>query len=99
MAEEPDNLVLRLLREICAKQDEHDSRFTEIDKRFTEIDKRFDEIRLYLNHTLGIGTANDLRLREHEAPLQAEEARRKRLEERWDEVERRLGKIEDKVDS
>lgn len=48
MADEPDNLMLRLLREIRAelqeikaKQAEHDQRFATIDQRFVTVDQRF----------------------------------------------------------
>ena len=44
MAEEPDNLVLVLLREIRAKLDEHDRRFDEHDRRFDVQEKRFDTL-------------------------------------------------------
>ena len=48
MADEPDNLMLRLLREIRAEQHEikaklveHDQRFVTIDQRFATMDQRF----------------------------------------------------------
>lgn len=51
MAEEPDNLVLRLLREIREKLDEQSDRFAAIDR----LEKLFDEMRGYVNHALGMG--------------------------------------------
>lgn len=44
MADDPDNLVLRLLREIRSKLDQHDQRFEAIDRRFEAIDQRFEGI-------------------------------------------------------
>ncbi|WP_442583269.1 hypothetical protein ACSBOB_15465 [Mesorhizobium sp. ASY16-5R] len=43
MAEEPDNILLRLLRDIRAKQDEHDKRFDAHDKRFDDLDKAIED--------------------------------------------------------
>jgi len=37
MAEEPDNLVLQLLRAIRAKQDDHSARFDEIEEVLREV--------------------------------------------------------------
>ena len=44
MADDPDNLILRMLREIRGKLDEHDSKFARIDERFAQIDARFARI-------------------------------------------------------
>ncbi len=43
MAEEPDNLVLQLLRAIRAKQDEHSARFEEIEAVLKEVRRTRDE--------------------------------------------------------
>lgn len=43
MANEPDNMLLRLLREVRAKQDEHDGRFDAHDKRFDELHKAIED--------------------------------------------------------
>jgi len=52
---EPDNLVLRLLREIRERLDEQSDRFAAIDRRFDRLEKRFDETRRYADRVLGIG--------------------------------------------
>ncbi len=44
MADNPDNLILRMLREIRGKLDEHDTKFAQIIGRFGEIDGRFAQI-------------------------------------------------------
>ena len=44
MADNPDNLILRMLREIRGKLDEHDTKFARIDERFAQIDARFARI-------------------------------------------------------
>lgn len=99
MVDEPENMTLRMLGEIRAKQDDHekrfDARFDSLETRFDNLETRFEEMRLYVNHALGLGTANDIRLREHEARLKSEEARRKRMDADFAELERRLHKVED----
>lgn len=56
MAAEADNLVLRLLREIRGKLDEHDrkfdaieGRFETIEGRFQAIDRRFDQLQQHVD--------------------------------------------------
>ena len=44
MADDPDNLILRMLREIRGKLDEHDVKLAQIDARFAPIDGRFARI-------------------------------------------------------
>jgi hypothetical protein len=46
MAEEPDNLVLHLLRGIRGTLDQHSSRFDAIDGRFDAIEGVLNEVRL-----------------------------------------------------
>ena len=43
MAEEPDNILLRLLRDIRAKQDDHDKRFDAHDRRFDDLEKAIED--------------------------------------------------------
>ena len=43
MVDEADNLILRLLREIRAKQDEHDQRFDTQDRQFADLHKMIEE--------------------------------------------------------
>jgi predicted nucleic acid-binding Zn-ribbon protein len=44
MAGEPDDLTIRILREIQASLVGHDARFQQIDGRFEQIDSRFEQI-------------------------------------------------------
>ncbi len=37
MAEEPDDLVLQMLRDICARQDQHSARLDEIEAELKEV--------------------------------------------------------------
>jgi hypothetical protein len=43
MTDEPENLVLLMLREIRSKQDEHSSRLDHIDTRLASIDRQLDD--------------------------------------------------------
>ena len=101
MAEVPDNIVLVQLREIRAKLESIgriEKKLDEHDKRFDRLDEHFEEMRLYVNHALGLGTVNDLKAREIDARQKAEAERRRRLEDRFDDVERRLARVEEKVE-
>jgi chromosome segregation ATPase len=44
MANEPEDLTIRILREIQATLLNHDFRFEQIDRRFDQIDRRFDQV-------------------------------------------------------
>jgi len=96
MAEEPDNLVLIQLREMRAELKNITVKLDQHDLRFDNLDKRFDEMRLYVNHALGLGTMNDLKARELDARQDESEARQKRMAALMAEIERRLGRVEDK---
>ena len=88
VAQEPDNLVLQMLREIRTTLAEHSGRFDEIDARLAQHSQAFAEIREELrqvNHNcvyaLGFSTLNQ---RDSEATKQrvtALETRVRRLEE------------------
>jgi predicted nucleic acid-binding Zn-ribbon protein len=43
MAQEPDNVMLRMLRDIRAKLDEHDKRFDQTDEQLRELRKSIDD--------------------------------------------------------
>ncbi|MCL4767252.1 MAG: hypothetical protein KJZ80_13560 [Hyphomicrobiaceae bacterium] len=81
MAEEPDNLILRLLREIREKLDEQSDRFAAIDRRFDRLEKRFDEMRGYMNHALGMGMTGHLKNEEQDTRQEDCESRQKQMEE------------------
>lgn len=72
--------VLRVQAEILRVQNEHT--------------KRFDEMRLLVNYSLGLGTANGIKATEHEARLAENEARQRRIDERMAEIERQFGKAD-----
>jgi hypothetical protein len=106
MAQEPDNLVLVHLREmrgeiqgirvqiqgITAKLEEHD-------RRFDQIDRRFDDFQLLVSHSVGLGATNFMKSRENDQRYEATEAWQRRAEQRFDQIEHRLTKVEEKSDT
>lgn len=98
MADEPDNIVLVQLRDIRGKLDKIDDKLHEHDRRFDHLDKRSDEMRQYVVHALGLGSLNEMKAREMDARLEMGEALSKQIDERFKDIERRLTKVEEKVD-
>jgi hypothetical protein len=43
MADEPQNMVLVMLRDIRAKQDEHSAHFEQIEARLDDVEKQLDD--------------------------------------------------------
>lgn len=89
MANDSDNLVLRMLREIRAKQDEHSAKFEHIDTRFDRTDARLDtmskdleEVRFQVTYGLGVASINHLKAREFEQHMTTVDKRLRRLEEK-----------------
>ena len=98
MADDPNNLVLVQLRDIRGKLDALEKRFDAHDKRFDRLDKHADEMRQYVSHALGLGAMNEMKAREMDARLEMGEALSKQIDERFKDIERRLTKVEEKVD-
>jgi hypothetical protein len=98
MADEPDNLVLFQLREIRATLAAHSPRFDQIDRRLDQMDKRFEDFHALTSHALNLSTTNYLRMREFDQRHEMSEGGQQRIKERMDEFERRLAKVEEKVD-
>ncbi len=98
MADEPDNLVLVQLRDIRGKLDKIDDKLQEHDRRFDRLDKHADAMRQYVSHALGLGAMNEMKAREMDARLEMGEALSKQIDERFKDIERRLTKVEEKVD-
>jgi hypothetical protein len=98
MANEPDNLVLIQLREIRAVQTEIRAVQAEHSARFDQLDKHFEDFHALTTHTLALGTTNALKLQDLERRYEFSEGGQRRLSERMDEFERRLSRVEDKLD-
>ena len=76
MADDPDNIVLVMLRDIRGKLDEHDKRFDAMDEQFRAIDKQFDGVRkeisdlqTWTRYAMGLGMTNDLKMKELEVRI------------------------------
>jgi hypothetical protein len=54
MAEEDDNLVLRLLREIRGKLDDHDLAFEGLQGRMTSIERHMEDVKESVGYPLGL---------------------------------------------
>ncbi|WP_140940815.1 hypothetical protein [Prosthecodimorpha hirschii] len=81
MADEPDNVVLKLLRELRAEQIEQGKKMDRLELRLDRMDKRMEEQRHSVLYALGLGTSAGLRIEEHDA--------------KFDEVQAKLDKIEE----
>jgi hypothetical protein len=99
MAQEPDNLVLAQLREMRAQLQGITAKLEQHDQRFDQIDRRFDDFHLLADHALGLGMVNQNRARELEARHDLADTWQQRAEERFDQIERRLAKVEEKSDT
>jgi polyhydroxyalkanoate synthesis regulator phasin len=73
MADEPDNLVLRLLREIRTEQDVHG---TKLDR----IEKQVDDLYKISTHTLGVAANAHMRYETLEETINKLKERVERLE-------------------
>jgi polyhydroxyalkanoate synthesis regulator phasin len=75
MAKEPDNLVLKMLREIRARLDRHE-------QRFDKIDKKLDDMSESLTYALGLSLKANVQHESVQKQLDALAQRVQRLEER-----------------
>jgi hypothetical protein len=97
MAQEPDNLVLKLLREIRSDIVDVKAKLVEHDKRFDGVDKRLDTLTAQVTYTFGVaGMANThVGLVENRVDELADW--KKQVERKQAELERRLARVEEKV--
>jgi hypothetical protein len=61
MADEPDNLVLVMLRDIRAKQNEHSTNFERIETRLHDIEKQLDDYKKVVRYALGQSSETQFR--------------------------------------
>ena len=54
MTEDTENIVLRLLREIRAKQDEHSAQFVSVEQRMTTLERKMDDVNESVAYALGV---------------------------------------------
>jgi dGTP triphosphohydrolase len=53
MTEEPQSIVLVMLRDIRAKQDEHSTHFEQIEARLGDVEKQLDDYKKIVRYSLG----------------------------------------------
>jgi hypothetical protein len=73
MAKQPENLVLRLLREIRSTQQDHG-------KKLDHLDKRVEDLYKISTHTLGVAANAHVRYEQLEVQVERLTERVKRLE-------------------
>ena len=94
MVDEPETLMLRLLREIHAKQDDHDKRFDEHDKRFDRLERRHELTQYQVTHALGFAGMANLASQHTSASVAAIETWRHQLDTMMAKVKRRVDAME-----
>ena len=99
MTQEPDNLVLVQLREMRGQLNGITGKLEAITAKLEEHDRRFDDFHLLANHALGLGMVNQNRTRELEARHDLADTWQRRAEQRFDQIEHRLAKVEEKSDT
>ena len=55
MADEPENLILVMLRDIRAKQDEHSAHFEQVEARLGDVEKQLDDYKKVVRYSLIAG--------------------------------------------
>ena len=96
MTDEPEDLVLHMLRDMRARLDaietKHDEQFSEVIGRLDTLGKSFDEVRTASIYGLGLTQTANLKIADHEAKLAAREREPAEMERRFDELEALLTK-------
>ncbi|MGO9743072.1 MAG: hypothetical protein ACLPN5_16480 [Roseiarcus sp.] len=69
MSEEPDNLVLNLLRDIRAKQDEHSERLNGVDARVRHAESQLEDLLATVTYSLGMSAETKFKQAKQEARL------------------------------
>ncbi len=82
MPDEPDNLILQLLRDIRAKLGDHDVRFDRVDKRLAAVEQRIDEVHETMYQVAGFAMHANVRHDTVTERLKTPEGRVGRLEEK-----------------
>ena len=69
MVGEPDNVVIVMLREIRAKQDEHSHVLGEHTQRFERLEKRLDDLAKVVRYSLGQSAETQFRQSRQESRI------------------------------
>jgi hypothetical protein len=79
MANESDNLVLVLLREMRSSFDKVTSKLAEHDARFDKLEKSFEQFKVHSTYAMGLASSTNLQCMHTEAKVEEIEARQKQL--------------------
>ena len=90
MSEEPHHLILRMLADIRATQDDHGKRFDREGTRFDRIDKSLDSMQSQMTYAVGMASLASLRSERTELRLDAVDARQLRLDAELAEVRMKI---------
>jgi hypothetical protein len=69
MPDEPQSIVLVMLRDIRAKQDEHSAHFERIEARLGDVEKQLDDYKKIVRYSLGQTSETQLRQAEQESRI------------------------------
>ena len=69
MADEPENIVLVMLRDIRAKQDEHSAHFEQIEARLGSVERQLDDYKKIVRYSLGQSSETQLRQAQQESRI------------------------------
>lgn len=97
MAQEPDNLVLSLLRDIRATLDVHTAKFVQIDKRFDAVDKRLDTLTAQVTYAFGVAGMANTQAGLVDSRVDEITDWKKQVDLKQAEFDRRLARVEEKV--
>jgi predicted nuclease with TOPRIM domain len=87
MADEDDNIVLRLLREIRGKLDDHDRAFEGLQGRMVSIERHMEDVKESVGYALGLSAHANV-------AYETTGQRLDRLTERVDGLEARIEQLE-----
>jgi tetrahydromethanopterin S-methyltransferase subunit G len=97
MAQEPENLVLTLLRDIRSDLGDVKTKLTEHDKRFDSMDKRLDTLTAQVTYSFGMAGMANTHVGVVENRVDSLEDWKKQVERAQAELARRLARVEEKV--
>lgn len=97
MADDLDKLVIAHLREIHAELQGIGAKLEDHGCRVGKLDTRLDGLRPVIEHALSLATLNQMKVGQLEAHRDVTGVWRKRMDERLDQIERRIEKVEQKL--
>lgn len=97
MTDELDKLVIAHLREVHAGLQGIGEKLEDHGLRLGRLDTNLHSLRPVIEHTLSLAALNQMKVGELEAHRDVTGVWRKRMDERLDQIERRIDKVEQKL--